>query len=166
MRSLLFVPGDDEKKLLKGLASGADALIIDLEDSVALGRKLEARTITRAFLEAQRGNAQAPRLFVRVNALGTGMAAKDLDSVMIGEPAAIVLPKSESGTDVAQLAARIAVCEAENNTADGATRILAIATETARSLFHMGTYGACSPRLMGLTWGRSARFCMPSVNVK
>jgi citrate lyase subunit beta / citryl-CoA lyase len=153
MRSLLFVPGDDEKKLLKGLHSGADALIIDLEDSVALSNKSAAREITKAFLLAHAHEAGAPQLFVRVNALSTGLAAKDLDAVMAGRPAGIVLPKCESGADVAQLGARIAVCEAENNAPDGATRIIGIATETARSLFHMGTYVGCSPRLLGLTWG-------------
>jgi citrate lyase subunit beta / citryl-CoA lyase len=158
MRSLLFVPGDDEKKLLKALGSGADALIIDLEDSVAQGRKEGARAITRAFLQThvqdpQAQDPQAPRLFVRVNALGTDQTSADLDGVMAGRPAGIVLPKSESGADVAQLGARIAVREAENNSPDGATKIIAIATETARSLFHMGTYGGASQRLLGLTWG-------------
>ncbi len=153
MRSLLFVPGDDEKKLLKGLGSGADALIIDLEDSVALTRKVDARRITLAFLQAHAATPGAPLLFVRVNALATEQTTADLDGVMAGRPAGIVLPKSESGADVALLGARIAVREAENDAPDGGTQIIAIATETARSLFHMGTYGGASQRLLGLTWG-------------
>jgi citrate lyase subunit beta / citryl-CoA lyase len=153
MRSLLFVPGDDEKKLAKGLASGADCLLIDLEDSVALTRKAEARAITRDFLDSIPRTDSPPKLFVRVNAHATGLTAQDLDAVMPAGPNGIMLPKSQSGDDVSLLAARIAVREAENNLPDGATRIIAIATETAHSLFHMGSYRMISARLTGLTWG-------------
>ncbi len=153
MRSLLFVPGDDAKKLAKGLVSGADCLLIDLEDSVALTRKEEARAITREFLMSARKSARHPQLFVRVNAHATGLTTADLDAVMPAGPDGIMLPKSESGDDVSLLSARIAVREAENNLHDGSTRIIAIATETAHSLFHMGTYRAISKRLIGLTWG-------------
>jgi citrate lyase subunit beta / citryl-CoA lyase len=153
MRSLLFVPGDDEKKLAKGLASGADALLIDLEDSVALARKPEARRIAAAFL-AEAGKASVrPRLFVRINDHGTGLVSQDLDAIMPAAPDGIMLPKSQSGDDVSLLSAKLAVREAESGLPDGRTRIIAIATETARSLFHMGTYAGISERLTGLTWG-------------
>jgi citrate lyase subunit beta / citryl-CoA lyase len=153
MRSLLFVPADDEKKLAKGLASGADGLLIDLEDSVALSRKPDARKIAAAFIvEASKSKAR-PRLFVRVNAHGTGMVSDDLDAVMPAAPDGIMLPKSQSGDDVSLLSAKLAVREAESNLPDGRTRIIAIATETARSLFHMGSYVGISQRLAGLTWG-------------
>jgi citrate lyase subunit beta / citryl-CoA lyase len=153
MRSLLFVPADDEKKLAKGLASGADGLLIDLEDSVALSRKPDARKIAAAFIvEASKSKAR-PRLFVRVNAHGTGMVSDDLDAVMPAAPDGIMLPKSQSGDDVSLLSAKLAVREAESNLPDGRTRIIAIATETARSTFHMGSYVGISQRLAGLTWG-------------
>jgi citrate lyase subunit beta / citryl-CoA lyase len=153
MRSLLFVPGDDEKKLAKGLASGADALLIDLEDSVALARKPEARRITAAFLAEAGKTSNRPRLFVRINDHSTGLVSQDLDAIMPAAPDGIMLPKSQSGDDVSLLSAKLAVREAESGLPDGQTRIIAIATETARSLFHMGTYVGISARLTGLTWG-------------
>jgi citrate lyase subunit beta / citryl-CoA lyase len=153
MRSLLFVPADNEKKLVKGLLSGADALLIDLEDSVALSRKPEARKIAAAFITEARKSVACPRLFVRINAHGTGMVSDDLDAVMPAAPDGIMLPKSQSGDDVSLLSAKLAVREAESNLPDGQTRIIAIATETARSLFHMGSYIGISDRLSGLTWG-------------
>ncbi|WP_262031479.1 HpcH/HpaI aldolase/citrate lyase family protein [Microvirga sp. Mcv34] len=153
MRSLLFVPGDSRKKLEKGLNSGADALLIDLEDSVALDAKEEARRITTAFLAEQRQEVQRPRLFVRVNGLTTGLIDADLDSVMRSSPDGIVLPKTVGGTDVAHLGAKLAVREAEFGLEDGGTRILAIATENAAGVFALGTFAGASHRLMGLTWG-------------
>jgi citrate lyase subunit beta / citryl-CoA lyase len=153
MRSLLFIPGDDEKKLGKGLGSGADALLIDLEDSVALTRKPDGRRISTGFIREARKSASRPRLYVRVNALPTELTGDDLDAVMAAAPDGIMLPKAESGDDVKLLSSMIAVREAENDLPDGATRIIAIATETARSIFHMGTYVGASRRLAGLTWG-------------
>jgi citrate lyase subunit beta / citryl-CoA lyase len=153
MRSLLFVPGDDEKKLAKGLLSGADVLLLDLEDSVALSRKAAARDITSNFIAQSKNNAARPLLYVRVNAHSSGMTVDDIDAVMRCGPDGIILPKSESGDDVALLSARLAVREAENGLGNGQTQILAIATETARSLFHMGSYNGISQRLNGLTWG-------------
>ena len=153
MRSLLFVPGDDERKLAKALDSGADALLIDLEDSVALSRKTEARTITQNFIATARKHHAHPKLYVRVNAHTTGLTSADLDAVIPAVPDGIMLPKSQSGDDVALLSAKIAVREVESGVKDGSTSIIAIATETARSLFHMGTYVGASQRLAGLTWG-------------
>ncbi|PZU90865.1 MAG: CoA ester lyase [Chelatococcus sp.] len=153
MRSLLFVPGDSARKQQKGLESGADALILDLEDSVAPEAKPAARETTLAFLSEARALARRPRLIVRVNALSTGLTQADLDMVMRGAPDAIMLPKSEGGADVGQLAAKIAVREAENELPDGTTRIIAIATETGKGIFGLGSYAGASHRLAGLTWG-------------
>ena len=153
MRSLLFVPGDSPKKLEKGMNSGADVLLIDLEDSVALDSKAEARSITAAFLSEQGKDTERPRLFVRVSGLTTGLIDADLDGVMRSAPDGIVLPKAVGGADVAHLGAKLAVREAEFGLVDGATRILAIATETAAGVFALGTFAGASHRLMGLTWG-------------
>jgi len=153
MRSMLFVPGDSQKKLEKGMSSGADALLIDLEDSVALDAKEEARRITAAFLADKGKEPQRPRLFVRVNGLTTGLIDADLDGVMQSAPDGIVLPKTVGGPDVAHLGAKLAVREAEFGLEDGATRILAIATENAAGVFALGTFAGASHRLMGLTWG-------------
>lgn len=153
MRSLLFVPGDSPRKQQKGLESGADALILDLEDSVALDAKQEARRLTLDFLMSVRQLAKRPRLIVRVNALSTGLTPADLDAVMQGAPDALMLPKAEGGVDVSHLAAQIAVREAENDLPDGATKIIPIATETGKGIFGLGSYAGASHRLSALTWG-------------
>lgn len=150
MRSLLFVPGDSEKKLAKGLTSGADVLIIDLEDSVAAGNKAAARAITAAFLSEPRSG---PLLYVRVNDLSTGLTEDDLAAVMKAAPDGIMLPKSNSADDVARLAVRLRVEEAENGLADGVTRILPIITETPLGILNAASYARGEPRLSGLTWG-------------
>jgi len=151
MRSLLFVPGDSEAKLGKAARSGADALIVDLEDSVSASAKTRAREVAAAFLGA--ADRSGPALLVRVNALGTGLTDADLEAVLPARPAGIVLPKPISGEDVALLDAKITAREALFGLPDGGITILAIATETARSLFHMGSYRGSSARLAGLAWG-------------
>ncbi len=119
MRSLLFVPGDSARKLEKGLGSGADALIVDLEDSVAPAGKAEARGVVAGFVRAARDEATRPRLLVRVNALATGLADADLDGVMAAGPDGIVLPKTIGGADVQHLGAKLAVREAALAWSDG-----------------------------------------------
>jgi citrate lyase subunit beta/citryl-CoA lyase len=153
MRSLLFVPGDSPRKLAKGLESGADALILDLEDSVAAGRKAEARTTALGFLKEVGTAARRPRLLVRVNSLDTGLTDADLDAIVAGRPDAILLPKAEGGPSVIELDAKLAAREARAGLATGAISIMAIATETAAALFAAGTYASASPRLSALTWG-------------
>ena len=153
MRSLLFVPGDSARKLDKAMQSGADALILDLEDSVAPSGKAAARRVTAEFMAATASEPKRPRLIVRVNALTTGMTDGDLDGVMAGAPDAILLPKTVGGADVAHLGAKLAVREAEFGFADGATGIIALATETAQGVFALGTLAGASRRLSGVTWG-------------
>jgi len=152
MRSLLFVPADSPRKLEKALACGADALILDLEDSVAVSAKQAGRDGAAAFLAA---HASAPRtkLIVRVNALDTNMTDADLDAVMPHRPYAIMLPKATGGEDVQHLSVKLGVREAESGRDIGTTGILPIATETAAALFKLGTYRGSSHRLIGLTWG-------------
>jgi citrate lyase subunit beta/citryl-CoA lyase len=153
MRSLLFIPGDSPKKLDKGLGSGADVLLVDLEDSVALSGKEAARTTAAAFLATARAAANRPRLYVRVNGLTTGLTDADLDAVMAAGPDGIMLPKAVGGPDVSHLAAKLAVREAEYDLEDGSTRIVAIATENARGVFALGTLAGTSRRLAGVAWG-------------
>ncbi len=152
MRSLLFVPADSERKLEKALSSGADALILDLEDSVALSAKQAARQMAGAFLQAA-DRTRGPRLLVRINALETGLAADDLSAVMPFAPSGIMLPKAAGGTDVTRLSAILRVHEAENNMQDRATTIIPIASETAASTLNLASYRKSSPRLEALTWG-------------
>ena len=153
MRSYLFVPGDAPRKLEKGLASGADALLLDLEDSVAPDAKPKAREIVRDYLLAQASRKDRPRLFVRVNALDTGLTDADLDVVMAARPDGILFPKSRRGGDVTHLDAKITAREALHNIEEGTTRILVLVTESAEALFGLSNYRGSSERLDGMTWG-------------
>jgi citrate lyase subunit beta/citryl-CoA lyase len=153
MRSLLFVPADQPSKLAKALACGADALILDLEDSVAPGRKEAARAGAAAFLAQAAAASPRPRLIVRVNGLDTGLTDADLDAVVPARPDAVMLPKAEGGASVVHADAKLAAREALAGLAEGIIGILPIATETARSLFVAGSYRDASPRLLALTWG-------------
>ena len=153
MRSLLFIPGDSPKKLDKGIGSGADALLIDLEDSISPERKIEARAITVAFLKEARTAKVRPRIFVRINGFATGLTDADLDAVVAGQPDGIMFPKAEGGAAVTHCDAKIAAREAMHGLPDGGLDIIAIATETAQAIFLAGTYGGSSKRLKGLTWG-------------
>jgi citrate lyase subunit beta/citryl-CoA lyase len=152
MRSLLFVPADSDKKLAKGADSGADALILDLEDSVAADRKAGARETALAYLR-QHGGARKQSLVVRVNALDTGLTDADLDGIVAGRPDAILLPKAEGGPAVTHLDAKLTAREAIHGLTEVAIKILALATETASALFLCGTYRGASPRLTAITWG-------------
>jgi citrate lyase subunit beta / citryl-CoA lyase len=153
MRSLLFVPADAPAKLEKGLGCGADAIIVDLEDSVAPERKAAAREQAAVFLAAAAQRPARPRLLVRVNGLSTGLTDADLDAVIAARPDAIMLPKAEGGASIMHADAKLATREALAGLPDGHLKIVAIATETAQSLFVAGTYRAASPRLTALTWG-------------
>jgi citrate lyase subunit beta/citryl-CoA lyase len=145
MRSLLFVPADSERKIPKALAAGADVVILDLEDSVAPERKAKAR---RLATEAMTCRAATPKLFVRVNSLSSGLAAADIAAILPAEPDGFVLPKSESADDIRHLSQMLA-SDGECRT----TPVIAIATETASSLFHLGGYQNAGDRLLGLAWG-------------
>ena len=153
MRSYLFVPGDAERKLAKSLGSGADAIIVDLEDSVAPDAKMRAREVAAAFLWEIRKLEQRPRLFARINSLDTDLWEGDLLAIMESRPDGIMLPKPRAGDDVRQLARVLDRLETDNGAAAGSTRVIAIATEVPISLLAMQTYVGASERLEGLAWG-------------
>jgi citrate lyase subunit beta/citryl-CoA lyase len=153
MRSLLFVPADSPRKLARAAASDADALIVDLEDSVAADAKEAARTAAADFVAGAAGRTGRQSLIVRVNALSSGLAEADLAAVMGARPDGIMLPKCTGAGDAARCAAAIAGHERAEGIAEGATKLIVIATETAGSLFAMGDYAAVGARLSGLTWG-------------
>lgn len=139
LRSLLFVPGDRPDRMAKALGLGADALILDLEDAVALPEKDTARVATAKFLQTADRTA---RLFVRINPIDGDLAARDLDSILDARPDAIVLPKAEGAASVQALAVRA-----------GDIPVLPIATETPAAIFQLGSFAAVGERLVGLTWG-------------
>jgi citrate lyase subunit beta/citryl-CoA lyase len=153
MRSLLFAPADGGSKLDKAIASGADAVIIDLEDSIAPERKDIARAAALDFLKRASAAMQRPRLLVRINGLDTGMTDADLDAIVAGKPDAIVFPKAEGATSVVHLDAKLTAREAIAGLPEGHIKILAQAVETAAGLFAAGTFRGASGRLVGLTWG-------------
>jgi citrate lyase subunit beta/citryl-CoA lyase len=150
MRSLLFVPADSERKLTRGLESSADALILDLEDSVAAANRATARRLAREFLE-QHGPDRIRR-YVRVNPLNSGLALDDMAATIGGRPDGILLPKC-TPDDVRTADHYLSAFEAAASGAVGATRIIAIATETPQAVFALGGYAAISPRLEAITWG-------------
>ena len=149
-RSLLFVPGNDERKLAKALGSGADVLLIDLEDSVAPEAKAAARAVAAAFIAAHIGTAERPRLYIRVNDLETGLTRDDLAAIMPAHPDGIMLPKANSGADVLALARMM---DDTGGEAAGHAGIIAIATETPLALLQMPSFIGAEPRLRGMTWG-------------
>lgn len=149
-RSLLFSPADDERKLGKAMSSGADLLILDLEDSVHLAGKDEARRLAAEFLAAHSVMEQRPQLYVRINDLHSGMSAADLDAVLPGRPDGIMLPKANSGADIASLTGQLDIKAGDAAQTMG---IIAIVTETALALLQMQSFVGCDRRLIGLTWG-------------
>ena len=153
MRSLLFVPADGGSKLDKAMASGADAIILDLEDSIAPERKAQARAAALEFLKAAQTKKPRPRLWVRINGLDTGMTDTDLEAVVAGRPDAIVFPKAEGGARVVHLDAKLTAREAIAGLPEGGIKILAQAVESAAGLFLAGTFRDASARLIGMTWG-------------
>lgn len=149
IRSFLFVPADSEKKLEKAASLDADALIVDLEDSVAADARPRAREIAKAFLAGR----HRPELWVRVNPIDTEDALLDLAELLPAAPAGIVLPKARGANDVARLAERLDELEQEGSLPAGEIRILPIATERPEAVFAMQGYTRETPRLAGLTWG-------------
>jgi citrate lyase subunit beta / citryl-CoA lyase len=153
MRSFLFVPADGGPKLDKALASGADAVIIDLEDSITPERKPHARAAAVEFLKSAGAAKRRPSLLVRINGLDTGMTDADLEAIVAGKPDAIVFPKAEGGASVVHLDAKLTAREAIAGIPEGQIKILAQAVESAAGLFSAGNFRNASPRLIGLTWG-------------
>jgi len=151
MRSFLFVPADSERKLVKGPQSGADGLILDLEDSVATDRKPVARDMALAYLRSN--DRKGPKLYVRVNALDTGLTLDDLAIVMQGKPDGIVFPKCVGQADLDLLGNYLDAFEARENIERGTTKILTIATESAAAILALTAAPAKHARLMGHSWG-------------
>lgn len=148
-RSFLFVPGDSERKLSKAHDSGADALIVDLEDSVAASARPAARKLSLSFLE-EGGEAET---WVRINPLHTDDAMLDLRAVMPAAPCGIVLPKAAGAADIHKLAGLLDAFEREYALPPGQTRILPIVTESPASMFRLQEYTGSSDRLAGMSWG-------------
>ena len=146
-RSYLFVPADSERKLKRAGQAGADALILDLEDSVAVDAKPAAREHARGYLK---GRDDA---WVRINPIDTDHAVADLEAVMPGAPVGIVLPKARSAADATALARTLDELEEKYGLAPGSTQIIALCTERPEALFSLDSYQDTTTRLAGLSWG-------------
>jgi len=152
LKSMLFVPGDSDKKLAKGRSTAASALILDLEDAVSIDRIAIAREMVRDYLgtHADRSRQQ---LWVRINPLDGPLALPDLVGVVGGAPDGIVLPKIDSAQQVVVLDHYLTALEAREGVAPGSIRIMPVATETPQSMFAAHTYRSASARLAAITWG-------------
>jgi len=157
LRSLLFVPGDSERKQVKALASAADALLLDLEDSVSAENLPAARLRVRELLVGQRDRSRQ-QLWVRVNALSSGSLLEDLAAVFPGAPEGLMLPKVSLASEVCEISHYLAALEAQAGRRVGDTKLIVIATETAQAVLGLGGYAqnldaVARQRLLGLTWG-------------
>lgn len=146
LRSLLFVPGDRPERFAKAAASGADAIILDLEDSVSPANKDAARHVVADYL----AGAREVVTLVRINPLDGHMAAADIAAVIGGRPDAIMLPKAEGAASIAQLDL---ILRSESASDASLPAVLPIATETPSAIFNLGSYREAKDRLLGLTWG-------------
>jgi len=169
LRSLLFVPGDSERKQAKALASSADALILDLEDSVAETQLPDARVRVREALfsrsrgagaEAARDSTARPQLWVRVHSVSSGMLLEDLVAIFPGAPDGLVLPKVSSAAEIVQLDRELSALEAKEARPIGVTKLIIIATETPHAVLNLPSYPqvlaaepAAAARVTALTWG-------------
>jgi len=150
-RSLLFVPGDSERKMVKAETSGADALVLDLEDAVEVSRLPVARQMVHDYLKQRQERRQ--KLWVRINPLDTALALDDLAAVVKAAPDGILLPKGSSAQEIVRLGFFLDALEARDGVEKGSIAIMPVATETPAALFSLGGYKDCSPRLHALTWG-------------
>jgi citrate lyase subunit beta/citryl-CoA lyase len=151
LRSLLFVPGDSERKFAKAAACGADGLILDLEDAVAAAQKPAARQFVAELLARRQPSSWS--FWVRINSWDTGITALDLSAVVQPGLNGVLLPKANGADDVARLSEALDGLEARAGVETGLTKILVVATETPTAMFNLGTYAPAHPRLAGLTWG-------------
>jgi len=146
MRSLLFVPADDAKKQQKALASAADAIILDMEDSVALANKGAARTTVADFYQLDH---QQKTIVIRINALDTAFWQEDMAAIIAFAPEYILIPKARSGKDISTINDLINA----DSKACNKTKIIAIVTELPESIFNMASFKDSGDALAAMTWG-------------
>ena len=151
LRSLLFVPGDSERKFARAQTAGADVLILDLEDAVAPSRKPQARAHVASLVAAEKDWGW--RFFVRVNPLESGLLLHDLVAVVRPGLHGILVPKSGGADDVARIGHYLDALELRAGMAPGEVAIAVVATETPAAMFRLGSYAPAHPRLAALTWG-------------
>lgn len=153
IRSWLFIPGDSDRKLSKADASGADAVVLDLEDSVAAPNRPAARRKVREFLDARPPAQRQYQIWVRVNALEES-ALVDLAAVIGGIPDGVMQPKIDGPADVRQLGHYLDALEVREGVPEGHVKIAPVATETPSAPLRLGEFSTTRlPRLAALNWG-------------
>src|SRR3954452_5778798 len=150
LRSLLFVPADSERKFAKANGIGADALILDLEDSVAPPRKALARDMVKNLLG---GPPRDWAFLVRINPLGSGLTLEDLAAVVRPGLDGILIPKVNGVEDVDLIANYVDVFEVATGAASGHVKLLVVATETPAAMIGVSGYARKNQRLVAMTWG-------------
>ena len=153
MRSLLFVPADSEKKIAKAIASEADAVVFDLEDSISTANKSQARDHIADFMQTDSRSEKAPKYYVRINDLTTPYWRADIEKIVPCKPDGLLLPKARFGADVETLCLELERLEKESGLPAGTLDLMALITETAQSLLNMSSFVGCNDRLSAMTWG-------------
>jgi citrate lyase subunit beta/citryl-CoA lyase len=148
-RSFLFVPADSEKKLAKARTSPADALILDLEDSVAPENRVRARGLAREYLQA----GDSSKLWVRINPVGSADFVADMAAVIAGAPAGLIVPKPDGPEALHILDAHLITLETEAGLPIGSTHLMPVATDTPTAVLSLSAYRSPPPRLAALSWG-------------
>jgi citrate lyase subunit beta/citryl-CoA lyase len=151
LRSLLFVPGDSERKFAKARGIGADVLILDLEDSVAPPQKAAARAHVTGLLDD--ASARDWAFFVRINALDTALTLGDMAAVVKPGLDGLLIPKADGGADIVRISHYLDALEAKAGMEVGSVKLTVVATETPTAMFNLASYAPANPRLAGLTWG-------------
>lgn len=149
LRSLLFVPADSEKKLAKSKSSPADALILDLEDSVAPENRVKARGLARDFLK----DAHRQSIWVRINPVSSPDFVADMEAVVASAPAGLIVPKPDGPQDLLKLDAHLIALEAKAGLPQRSIKLLPVATETPTAVLSLQDYRNAPPRLAALSWG-------------
>lgn len=153
MRSLLFVPGDSDRKLAKSTGAGADCILIDLEDSVAPAGKAAARGMVAEFLRGHPANERKTPFYVRINDLASGLAEDDLAAVVSACPDGIMLPKAGSAAAIHHVSRLMEPLERESGLAAGTLKMVVLAFETPQGVLNAASFAECDPRVVALTWG-------------
>ena len=155
VRTALFAPGIKDRVMGKALAAGADAVILDLEDSVPLATKAEARTLVAKTIDGVAANPSRPGIYVRVNAASTGLLADDLEAVVRPGVDAVLLSKTENIDDVRQTAGSLDRLEKARGVKAGAVEII-LQIENALGVYNCFNLIKASPRVVATCFG-SAR---------
>lgn len=150
MRSMLFVPGDRPERFAKAEASGADAVIFDLEDAVAAANRPRARVEISNYLKMS--DRHVP-LWVRINPIETPDALPDLAAVAFARPDGIVLPKARNGDDVRRLDHWLEILETAHGFDVGVIRVIPLITESASAVLNIASFAPAPARVLGMTWG-------------